>query len=278
MVSKFKFLSSKNYLNNADLIVIWIFVFTFLIAGNFLKQFPALYYPLMMVVLLYFPGYLLTSAFFNPPKNLTSIERGALIIVLDFSLITFSALWLSYINSEINGKNLLSMLIVIMIVSTGICIYRRYLSINNKVNFEKNIKVLEKENLLKVTPILLLALICIAVIANSLQSERIGERFSEFYILGQDSKGQKTTIITQDVSIIHIYVINHELEPKIYKLRIHGNNYFEEIPIGKIDPKGVWNISLEFSKYHDQEKLLFELYINDSPQPYRELHVWLNNQ
>ncbi len=132
------------------------------------------------------------------------------------------------------------------------------------------------------TIILIIALIvCIALTVYIIITPKIGERFTEFYILGPEGKaanyptklklGQKGTVI--------IGVSNHEYRTMNYTIVVKFGNvtiWRKKITLRNNE---TWEHRFTFKaiKKGRRIKLEFLLFVDDNfTKPYRELHLWLD--
>jgi len=132
-----------------------------------------------------------------------------------------------------------------------------------------------------ITIILLIALIvCIALTIYIIVTPKIGERFTEFYILGPNGKacdypthlrlGQNGTVI--------IGVHNREYRTMNYTLVVRYGNLTIWRTKLTLKNNETWERRFKFKaiKRGKHIKLQFLLYVDDNfTKPYRELHLWL---
>ncbi len=133
-----------------------------------------------------------------------------------------------------------------------------------------------------ITIILVIALvICIALTVYIIVTPKVGERFTEFYILGPNGKacdyptrlklGQKGTVI--------IGVHNREYRTMNYTLVVRYGNITIWRTKLTLKNNETWMKRFTFKaiKKGKHIKLQFLLYVDDNfTKPYRELHLWLN--
>lgn len=108
----------------------------------------------------------------------------------------------------------------------------------------------------------------------------IGEKFTEFYILGPSGKayGYPTNLTLGESGTVIIGVVNHEYEKVSYKILIKLDNE----TIGKIDniilsqgEKWERNYTFTPEKIGERMKLEFLLYRDNMNETYRDLHLWI---
>ncbi|MEM2687930.1 MAG: DUF1616 domain-containing protein [Thermoproteota archaeon] len=109
----------------------------------------------------------------------------------------------------------------------------------------------------------------------------VGERFTEFYILGPSGKaeGYPTNLTVGESGRVIIGVVNHEYEDVSYRVAI----IFDNETLGIIDDirlrhEEVWQQNYTFTpkKSGDRMKLEFLLYREGVEGPYRTLHLWVS--
>ncbi|MBS7652828.1 MAG: DUF1616 domain-containing protein [Candidatus Bathyarchaeia archaeon] len=108
----------------------------------------------------------------------------------------------------------------------------------------------------------------------------VGERFTEFYILGPSGKayGYPTNLTLGQSGLVIIGIVNHEYEDAFYRVVIALDNE----TIGEIDGimlkhEDSWVQSYTFTPQRAGErmKLEFLLYRAGLEEPYRTLHLWV---
>jgi uncharacterized membrane protein len=108
----------------------------------------------------------------------------------------------------------------------------------------------------------------------------VGERFTEFYILGPSGKaeGYPTNLTVGEAGTVIIGVVNHEYENVTYRVVVTLDNetvgVLEDI---RLKHEEVWQHNYTFTpdKAGDRLKLEFLLYRDGVDGPYRSLHLWV---
>jgi len=236
---------------------------------------------------LFFPGYVLIAALFPKKDDLDGIERTALSFGLSIAVVPLIGLALNYTPWGIRLVPVLSSLVVFVVIMSGLALYRRkklpeeerYLPV-----FEIELPVWgEISTLDKVLTVLLMASILFAVgsICYVVAAPKVGERFTEFYILGMSGKadGYPSDLQVGEEGEVIVGVVNHEY---------CDLNYYVEIKLGdtRLPLRGPialgheqkWEEPVSFSYDRPQEKLKVEflLYREGDTRPYRSLHLWVN--
>jgi uncharacterized membrane protein len=111
-------------------------------------------------------------------------------------------------------------------------------------------------------------------------SPRVGERFTEFYILGPSGKaeGYPTNLTLGESGTVIIGIVNHEYERSSYRILIALNNEtVAAIENISLNHEERWEQRYTFTPRRTGErmKLEFLLYREDIERPYRTLHLWI---
>ena len=131
------------------------------------------------------------------------------------------------------------------------------------------------------TWILLLLLIVLAAATIYVATgPRIGEKFTEFYILGPSGKayGYPTNLTVGESGTVIIGVVNHEYEEVAYRIAVLFNNETMDVIEGIVlKHGGVWEREYTFTLLEPvkRAKLEFILYREGFDEPYRTLHLWV---
>ena len=137
--------------------------------------------------------------------------------------------------------------------------------------------------LYKAVTFLLLACLaaCIGATVYLAVSPKVGERFTEFYILGPSGKaeGYPTNLMLGEGGTVIIGVVNHEYERVKYRIVVKLDN--ETIAtMGNItlDHEGKLELNYTFTpqRIGERMKLEFLLYREGVEGPYRTLHLWVS--
>jgi uncharacterized membrane protein len=111
-------------------------------------------------------------------------------------------------------------------------------------------------------------------------SPKQGERFTEFYILGEGGKAAEypTGLMVGKATDITVGVVNNEYEKVDYTLSVVLENRTLHREALTLLHNRSWEESVFFTPMEvgSDLKLEFLLYRNDSPVPYRSLHLWVD--
>ena len=111
---------------------------------------------------------------------------------------------------------------------------------------------------------------------------KVGERFTEFYVIGLDGKTVdyfKGLKVGEEGRVI-VRIVNHEKEGVSYwvGVRIDGvrNNEVESTRLGD-EPKWEEVVGFTPNRVGDNQKVEFLLHKNGKTEPYlKPLHLWIN--
>ncbi|WP_456472779.1 DUF1616 domain-containing protein [Methanocaldococcus sp.] len=151
--------------------------------------------------------------------------------------------------------------------------------------------------------LLFLLILCIlGTIYIILYAPKIGERFTEFYILGKDLKAYNypTDLLVNESGLVYIGVSNHEYRNMNYTILVFlSNKTYDYNYTVNISVLNTWNgtlsykyalskkiylknnetvlVPLNFSiSIPGKHKIEFILLKDDERKVYRELHLWVN--
>jgi uncharacterized membrane protein len=108
---------------------------------------------------------------------------------------------------------------------------------------------------------------------------RIGERFTEFYILGPGEVfgGYSRDVIAGESIFFVIEVINHEHSDVQYRVMKSGDVDDEQIASFQLSHQEKWKqlYVLTLGEPGENRRVTFLLYRGDDDEPYRSLHLWI---
>jgi len=238
-----------------------------------------------LALTLFLPGYALVSALFPGKKGLGLLERVALSFGLSIAATPLLGLILNYTPFGIRKDPVLMTLSLFTLLCTAIALYRRK-NIKGEESFSLSLehKASPKENRLDKALTLLLILsivISLSVLVYVIVTPKQGEKFTEFYILGPNGKADNypTSMKVGNNGTVIIGVVNHEYEQINYTLKIFlGNESIRSQRIPLVDNQS-YSAKFSFRPVRNgTEKLSFQLYRNDSVEPYRSLHLWVKTE
>lgn len=248
-----------------------------------------------LVIVLFLPGYVLVATLFPKRDDLDVVERIALSFGLSIAIVPLIGLLLNYTF----GIRLIPILVSICIYIIGLVFaaeYRRKeageerFEVSFKKLFENIIAGSNFENRSKIEIILTGILIFTIILSISMlyiviTMPKVGERFTEFYIL--NSTSGRADNYTKELKVglpekILVGVGNHEYKITNYTVQIVLDNG-KDILVSKelmTNHNQTWEENMTFvaDKVGKDLKLQFLLFKeNNFTDPYRELHLWVNS-
>lgn len=242
-------------------------------------------------MVLFIPGYVLIAVLYPKKDDLKGVERIALSLGLSIVVVPLLGLLLNFTF----GIRLVPILLSLCSYSIAMAIiaaYRRKTLPPEErffVPFYKLQELIESEIYTprnRTDMFLAIILIFSIVIAAGMiyfviTTPRIGERFTEFYILDPSGKAEDYTILMKNnsPSKILVGVVNNEYTPLNYTVRVMLDNRILTDTSLSLAHNGTWENNLTFvpDKKGNGQKLEFWLYREDNfTMPYRKLHLWVN--
>lgn len=242
-------------------------------------------------MVLFIPGYVLIAALFPKKNDLENIERIALSFGLSIAVVPLIGLGLNYTF----GIRLIPILISLCVYTISLIIvakYRRelcgeeqfsvpflktYDDIINEINKPKS----KTDNILTIILVITIIL-AIGTLVYVITVPKIGEKFTEFYILNSSSQkadNYPTNLkIDQPVTYL-VGVTNHEYSLVNYTIEIINENKNYITNNLTLENNQTWenNMTIIPDKKGVDTKLEFLLFKeNNFTAPYRDLHLWVN--
>ena len=238
--------------------------------------------------LLFFPGYTLIAALFPKKDDLEGVTRVALSFALSIAVIPLIGLVLNYTPWGINLYPILVSTILFILIASGIAWYRRYRLPEEEhfaIRLDINLTRWRAANYLDrvLTVVLIVSILgAVGTLVYASTNPKIGERFTEFYILGLDGNATdypKELMVGEEGKVI-VGIVNQEHEDAV--------TYRVEITIDGADSGTIESLALDHDekwegevifipeKAGEDQKVEFILYKNGEDEPYRSLHLWLD--
>lgn len=236
--------------------------------------------------LLFFPGYTLIAALFIRKDAIGVVERVALSFGLSIAVVPLIGLILNYV-WEISLYPVLISNIVFILAMCAVTLFRRArLPIDQRFQPRLDFKMpaLGKERGLDRMLSIVLAVSIVAaigVLIYVVAAPRVGERFTEFYILGSggiaaDYPAELT--LGEDADVI-VGIVNSEHEDTIYyvKVTIDGEQVQQTPSIALVNDEK-WEDTVSFApvKTGDEQKVEFLLFRSNESEYYLSTHLWVN--
>lgn len=281
---------NSRYRNFSDLAFISIWMIVTFISVIVISENVYIKTILAIPMILFVSGYLLMAALFPRKDDLGMVERISLSLGLSIVTVSILGLLLNF-TFGIRLIPILITLCVYTIVLIFITInirkrlsediqfslkpYRIYDAINNWLRPKSKI-----DSICTVI-LILMATLTIGTAYYTIATPKIGEGFTEFYILDsfRGLNNYSTNLISNSPATWLISVTNHEYEPVNYTLQIVLDKNVLSSRQLKLDHNQRWekNITLIPNKEGTDKKLEFLLFKdNNLEAPYRSLYLWIN--
>ena len=282
-------------------ILVWtiltaVFVLTPILSESYIRTI------LGIPMVLFIPGYVLIATLFPKKTDLESVERIALSFGLSIAVVPLLGLALNF-TFGIRLIPILVTLCLYTIVLIFVAEYRRQqlsveerfevkLNIVNSVRTELNIPRSRLDNALTIVLILSIV-IAIGMVYFVITTPKIGEKFTEFYVLDINGKAdnyQTELNLVSNPNSDYTYIVgvsNHEYGIVNYTMRVALSNVTlstQEITIDHNQtweqnvmtrPSKVWSGIIPTGTNLKLEFLLFKEH--NFTEPYRNLHLWVNS-
>lgn len=235
---------------------------------------------------LFFPGYTLICALFPGKEDLDGIERTALSVGLSLAIVPLIGLMLNYTPFGIRLYPTVVSLFLFVLLMSILSTYRRgKLPSESRFAPYISVKIPKWRALSRPDRLMSVGLVSCIVIAGGLTAyvasmPRVGERFTEFYVLGSggEIENYPTNLTLGESGNVILGVVNHEYEEVAYRIVIKLDNE----TIGDIDGITLnhemkWEEKYTFTPARAREKMKIEFLLlrEDINEPYRSLHLWI---
>lgn len=245
-----------------------------------------------IMMVLFLPGYALIAALFPGKKDLDEIERLALSFGLSIAVVPLIGLVLNFTPF---GIRLVPVLISISFFTLVLLLlaYLRRSNLSEKERFEIPLSNIfsslkseisrSNKGIDRILSIILIVSILASIIMliYVISVPRQGEKFTEFYILGDKGKAEGypgQLKVGNSISVI-LGITNIEYKPINYTLKISIEDQTLKTMKVTLLHNSTWEKKVSFTpeKAGDNRKLEFLLYKeNNFTAPYRDLHLWVN--
>ncbi len=242
-------------------------------------------------MVLFLPGYALVAALFPGKSDFDGIERLALSFGLSIAVVPLIGLGLNFTPFGIRLVPILFSLSFFTLAMCSIAYFRRL-----KLSEEKRFTVpsssicsftegilSSRSRIDKILTIMLVLSILISIIMliYIIVTPKQGERFTEFYILGDNGKaeGYPSQLGAGKNSSVIVGIVNHEYNPTNYTIEVLlKNDTLSTIPV-QLNDNSTWEKRVFFTPEITGENLKLEFLLykeKNLTSPYRELHLWVN--
>jgi uncharacterized membrane protein len=275
----------------SDLIVIFVWtIFTIVLMITPSLNETVIRKILITPVLLFIPGYVLIAAIFPSKYDIELIERLALSSGISIAIAPLLGLLLKF-TLQIGLLELLLALCLLTIILIIFAAYRRgkldsekrfyvpFYRIQEIITEELNIPE-SKIDFISTSILIFFIVLAIGMMYFVITTPKIGEKFTEFYILGHEGKADNYPSVLQYnyPTNILVGVVNHEYVSANYTVRIALDNEILTDRLFFLNHNETWENNVTFvpDKYGTDMKLDFWLFKEDNfTAPYRELYIWV---
>lgn len=233
-------------------------------------------------IVLFIPGYLLTVVLF-PKKNDTGMTgRIALGLGLSIVVISFLGLLLNF-TFGLKFFPMLAILYIYTIIMVLYAVYKREKLPEDErfyISFHKTVDNITPKNSMDgiLTGILILAIILsIGMAYMAITVPKIGETFTEFYILDNSGKtiNYSTNLNIDNAATYKLGVVNYEYGTTNYRIDTVVDQDILTSRYLILNSGETWedNVVFTLDKKGTDVKLEFLLFKNDLKEPYRKLYL-----
>jgi len=237
--------------------------------------------------LLFFPGYTLMAALFAKKEGMSGIERVALSFGLSIAIVPLIGLILNYTPWGIRLEPILySVASFILVTSIIAWLRQRSLTENERYTIEFQMTMLGwgqgvQDKVLTITLVIVI-LGLLGTIGYFIAEPKVGETFTEFYILGQGGKAVNypTELKVGDEARMIVGIVNHERREVSYRVEvvISSKKSYEIGPVVLVDEEK-WEAKIGFvhEVAGENQKTEFFLYKDDEVVPYLgPIYLWVD--
>jgi uncharacterized membrane protein len=239
-----------------------------------------------VLTILFFPGYALISALFPRRGRITSVERVALSLGASIAVVPLIGLVLNYTPWGLMLEPILYSIVIFMFAMSVIAWFRRRKLLDEeRFNIEFQLRIprlgIGMPGMALSIILVLVILAALGMLGYFMVTPKVGQRFTEFYILGS---GGKTTDYPTELAVgekgsVIVAIVNREYETVLYELnvRIDGieNNEVEGITL-KHGEKWEGKVSFTATRAGSGQKVEFLLHKGADAEPYQRLHLWID--
>lgn len=236
--------------------------------------------------ILFFPGYVLVGALFPAKAELDIAVRMVLSAGLSIAIAPLIGLCLNYSSFGISLMPLVvSLFCFTVLLSMAAFIRRKNLPPEQTTYFKQNFTLPKWSAMAKTDKIfsiaIIIALVCIVGLAAFLAvNPKIGERFTEFYVLGPNGtlSDYPVNLTLGQTGTVILGINNHEYQNETYTIIVQLENQTQtKIENIHVPDNTNWTQPYTFKaeKTGNAMKLEFFLYKENIPEPYRVLHLYL---
>ena len=263
--------------------------------------------------LLFFPGYVLVAALFVRREEMDGIERIALSAGMSVAVTALIGFGLNYTSWGIRLLPVLYSVAAFIVIMSVVAMVRQTRQ-NPPFHWITEYTLpnigWEGNRFNKTLTIILVAsiLITAGVLIYTVAHPRVGERFTEFYILGLSGKASnypteftmngsransvrygENQIVLSEYGKVKLGIVNDEQQNTTYSLKIQidgqpvkiyfsDGTYVEDVDSISLQKGDKWEEEIGFAPIHPgaNQKVEFLLFKDGDSEVYQSLHLWIN--
>jgi len=234
-------------------------------------------------VMLFIPGYTLIAALFPGRGGPGKMERVVLSLGFSIAVVSLIGIILNYTPAGISlYPALISLVFFIVVISLVAWYRRRRLAESNRIALSPGLALISwrgQKFIDRVLSIIVIVAVlgAIGVLGYAIARPGVGERYTEFYALGQGdmAEGYPEQLTVGEEAEVTIGIINHEHQEMRYRIEIIADGVSSgEVGEVVLDHEEKHEVGVGFipGRAGDKQKVEFLLYRSDQDEPYRGLH------
>lgn len=234
---------------------------------------------------LFFPGYALMAALFPKKEGVGGIERVALSSGISIAVVPLIGLVLNNTPWGIGLYSILFSTTLFILTASVIALFRRQrVPPEERFDISFNLPQWADANRLDKTLsiILVLAILgALGTVGYIIAKPKVGESFSEFYILGLEGQAAdyvKELVVGEEGKMM-VGIINQEHEVASYRLEVRINGVLSnEVEGVTLEHDEKWENEVSFTPEvaGEDQKVEFLLYKQGQTEAYRMLRLWID--
>lgn len=266
-----------------------IYVWTTLTVISSIIPYTFIRTSLAIPVLLFFPGYLLLTVFFPKKDDIDINVRVALSFGLSIVIVLLMGILLNFTF----GITLMPILGILYIYTVTLSLIGTYIrgKVSEDVRFSisaysiyyiisQKLKPKNIADLLLTIMLVSIILLTVGTIYYTITVPKVGERYTEFYILNSsgDTNNYPTKVIADSNTTLLMGVVNHEYSPINYTIQVDLNKKLLTSKELTLDNDETWekNVTFSINKGTNMELEFLLFKENNLTIPYRTLRLWVN--
>lgn len=230
-------------------------------------------------MVLFIPGYVLVMALFTKKNELGSAEIICISFGLSIVVISLLGLFLD-LTFGIRLTPMIIILCTYIIIMVSVSMYRQRMYEDIVDNVIPKI-VLPKRRIDTILTMILIfmSILTVITIYYAIMTPKIGERFTEFYVLNSDRKADNysTSMMLNSPVVLLTGVVNNEYQHMNYTVNVVIDKDVLATEKLSLNHGDMWEKNITFvpDKVGDNVKLEILLFKEDDYTiPYRKLHLW----